>query len=181
MVNPFLSGLRRRIVKYALGYYNRRSKTTELTLRNCWENVRSCLVLWPAEGLDIVAAEIVLNRLQERFPDATKTVLALPGIGASTPSGMKVKVIHADKHSFNILGMPHRRLKDEVIDVRADVAVDLSPAFNVLSAYFCRISRARISISFADPRGDTAYNYQVAPGPRREGLDRYRTLARYIG
>jgi hypothetical protein len=181
MIDRFLNSIRRHIIRWALGSYDQQSKTTELSLCKCWENVGSCLVLWPAKGLDIVAAEIVLNRLQERFPGTCITLLALPGIGASPPQEMNVKVIHVDKKSFNILGLPQRRLRDEILAVRADVAIDLSPKFNVLSAYLCRISRARISISFADPRGDSAYNFQVAPGPKREGLDRYRTLARYIG
>ena len=169
------------MVSWALWSYNRKSKSSELVIRDCWEGVKSCLVIWPGEGLDIIAAEIVLNRLRERFPLATLTVSALPGIGASLISDLNVKVIQIDRKMFNFFGLPLRGLRDELLDIRADVAVDLSPVFNVISAYLCRISRARICVSFADPRGDMAYNYQIAPGPNREGLDRYRALARYIG
>ena len=181
MVNRLLEEMRKRIVSWALWSYNRHGKPPELVMRSCWDNIKSCLVFWPGEGLDIIAAEIVLNRLRERFPLATLTVLAMPGVGASPPSNVSVRVIQIDRKMFNFTGLPIRILKDELLDLRADMAVDLSPEFNVMSAYLCRISRARICISFADSKGDLVYNYQVAPGPQREGLDRYRALARYIG
>ncbi len=181
MTNRLLSSVRRRFVGWALWLSVRRGKVATLSLGNCWDDVKSCLVCWPAEGLDVTAADIVLSRLRDRFPQASLTVLAMPGIGASPPAGLEVHVVQIDRKSINLLGLPLRRLKDEVLDIRADVAVDLSPVYDPLTAYLCWISRARITIAFADPQCDLAYNYQVAPDPKREGLDRYRALARYIG
>ena len=181
MFERMIAGLRRRFVNFVLKMSARRSKKSELSLKTCWKEIRSCLVFWPSEGLELPSADIVLNRLRERFPEAALTVLALPGMGASLPQDMDAKVIQVDRKSINILGLPHRSLKDEVIDVRADVAVDLSPGFNPLTAYLCLISRARIGITFADPRCDAAYNFQIAPHPSRTGKDRYRVLAKYIG
>jgi len=181
MVNRLLANIRNRIVNWALWLSFKRGKVSELSLRHCWDGVKSCMVCWPGEGLDITAADIILSRLRERFPQAVLTILAMPGVGASPPPGLNIHIVQVDRKSINFLGLPLRRLKDEVLDIRADVAVDLSSEYNPLSAYLCQISRARISVAFADPQGDLAYNYQFAPHPSREGLDRYRALARYIG
>ena len=99
----------------------------------------------------------------------------------SPPLEIAVKVINIQKKSLNILGLPLRQLKDEIIDIRPDIAIDLSPDYDSLAAYLCRTSRAKVSIAFANHQGDLAYNYQVAPHPSRVGLDRYRVLAKYIG
>lgn len=181
MLKRLIDNLRWKCVDYALKYSAGRSKKNELSLRNCWDEIDSCLVFWPGEGLDVTAAEIVLRRLRDRFPGAKLTVIALPGIGASPPPGMNVKVIQVKKDSLNLFGLPVRHFKDDVIDVRADVTVDLSPEYNPLAAYLCLISKARINIAFADKRGDPTFNYQIAPDPRKVGIDRYRVLAAYIG
>ncbi|NQT35077.1 hypothetical protein HQ587_07800 [bacterium] len=176
-----LENIRRHFVSWAMQLSARRSKINEFSLKDCWSEVNNCLICWPSEGMDITAADIVLSRLQERFPDAALTVLALPGVGASMPSGINAKIIQMNKKSLSVLGLPTKRMRDEVVDIRADVAVDISAEYNPLSAYLCQISRARVSVAFADSRGDLAYNFQVAPRPERQGLDRYRALARYIG
>ncbi len=181
MLNRLMDSFRWRCVDFVLRFSARHSRRNELSLRNCWNEIGSCLVFWPSEGLDVMSAEVVLRRLSDRFPEAKLTVIALPGIGASTPPDMNVKVIDMGKDSLNFFGLPVKRLRDEVIDVRADVAVDLSPEYNPLAAYLCLTSRARVNVAFADTRGDPAFNYQIAPDPGKGGVERYRVLADYIG
>lgn len=158
----------------------RRAVVKTLEIQNCWLEVRSCLVCWPGYGIDIKAAELVFDRLRDRFPDALITTVALPGIGASPPD-IGVDIIEITKKNISFFGLPKRPLRQRFRDFDADIALDLSPNYNPLSAYICLLTGAKIKISFAMPECDLVFNYQVAPRPERTGLDRYRVLARYIG
>ncbi|MCF7810151.1 hypothetical protein K9N50_04090 [bacterium] len=164
-----------------IGFSINRRQSKELSLRNCWDDVLNCLLFWPGDGLDVKAADIVIMRIKKRFQGVKLTVVALPGIGASLPQDVEAKIIEINKGSLNLFGMPVRALKDEILDIRADLAVNLSPEYNPLASYLCLISRAKVSVSFADLRGDSVFNFQIAPNPDREGIDRYRVMANYIG
>ena len=181
MINRLRENITERLLTWALWWIVRREIMQEISLRECWKEVKSCLVFWPGDGLDVSAGKIILKRLRLRFPNATLTILSLPGIGASPPYDMAVKIIKIEKESLNFLGFPLKVFRNQLDEVKADLAVDLSLDYNPLSAYLCKLSKARISMSFADPRCDMAYNFQIAPQPGRQVLDRYRVMARYIG
>ena len=138
------------------------------------------LVCLPAlDGANQVA-EIVFQRISERFSEADLTVISFHG--SETPvQDFKLRVIQVTPDDLNPFGLPKKTLKRTILDVEPDVSVDLSETFNPLSAYICMISGARIKIGFAMQNSDLVFNYQVAPRPERTGLDRYRVLAQYIG
>jgi len=181
MFKRLKNSFQNKCLNLAISFTIRRSKPKELSLRNCWDEVLNCMVFWPGEGLEVKAAEIVIMRLENRFPNAKLTIAALPGIGASLPQYVKAKVIEIEESSFNLFGLPVKALRDEILDVRADIAVDLSSEYNPLVAFLCLISRSRVCVAFADLRGDSVFNFQIAPNPVREGIDRYRVMANYIG
>jgi len=181
MFRRLVDGLRRWIATLALKLLVRRGQAATLSMRDCWLGVRSCLVCWPDDGVDAAAAETVLNRLRERFPEARVTLLALPGVDVTLPSDASLTVIQVEKPQLNLLGLPVKPFREMLRGIGADLAIDLAPSFNPLAGYICELSGARIKVGFAGPQGDLVYNYQVAPGPGRSGIERYQALARYIG
>ena len=160
---------------------SRRSVSPEIVFLDVWENIHRVLICWPGDGMDILAARVVFNRIRDRFPNATLSVLALPGIGASPPSEVEAEVITVRKEDLTFLGSPGDRLRNQLRDAGFDAVVDLSPQFDPLAAFLCLATEAQVRIGFAGPGGDLAYNYQVSPRTDRSGIDRYRALARYIG
>jgi hypothetical protein len=181
MLRRIKNGFHDKCLNLMIRFLVNRSQPKELSLRNCWDDVLNCLLFWPGEGIDVKAAEIVIMRLNKRFQGAKLTVVALPGIGASLPPDVEARIIEIDKANLNLFGLPVRALKDEILDIRADLAVNLSPEYSPLASYLCLISRAKVSVSFADMRSDSIFNFQIAPNPEREGIDRYRVMANYIG
>ncbi|MBT3231972.1 MAG: hypothetical protein HN356_04090 [Calditrichaeota bacterium] len=152
----------------------------EISLQNIWEDIHHCIVCWPEAGIDVMAAELVFRKLRNRFQFSAITVIALPGMGASPPDfGIDVFEIGADEFTF--YGAPNGKLKSRLRGLKADLAVDLSPEYNPLSAYCCAASGARIRIGFATTEDEFVYNVQIAPNQERSGIDRYRVLATYIG
>lgn len=152
----------------------------ELTLQNIWEDVHHCIVCWPETGIDVKAAEIVFQRLRNRFPYSIITAIALPGMGASPPD-FGINIFKIASNEFTIFGVPNSKLRLRLKNLNADISVDLSSVYNPLSAYCCTASGARIRIGFATPENDRVCNFQIAPNQDRSGVDRYRVLATYIG
>lgn len=173
--------VQRRFILLAVRRFGRQTAAQEFDLQGAWDRVRRVLVCWPGVGMDLLAARVVLNRVRERFPNASLTVLALPGVGASPPNEVEAEVISVKQTELSLFGVPQKRLRDMLRDAGYDAVVDLSPRFEPLAGYFCLATQARLRIGFAGPSGDLVYNYQVAPRSDRSGIDRYRVLARYIG
>jgi len=153
----------------------------EISLLGVWEDVRRMLICWPGNGMDVLAARVVFNRVRERFPNAALAVLALPGIGASPPPEIDAEIITIPKESLSMFGIPSKQLRARLAEAGFDAVVDLSPKFEPLAAYLCLATEAKIRIGFSGPDCDLAYNYQVSPRDDRSGIDRYRVMARYIG
>lgn len=181
MISRLVENMHQWFQGWALRLAVRREKSSEISLRDCWNDINSCLIIWPGDGLDVTAGEIILDKLRTRFPEAKLTIMPLPGIGASPPSDITVRILKVRKDVFNIFGLPIKELKEKLVRVKADLAIDLSREYNPLAAYLCKVSQARITVAFADPRCDLAFNFQIAPQPGRQVMDRYRVLARYIG
>jgi len=176
-----MAGLRRGTVMLALKYLVWRRQVRTLSTHDCWLGVESCLVCWSDDGADAPAAQLVMSRLRERFPEARLTLLVLQGVDVTLPSDATRSIVRVEKKHLNLFGLPVKELREGLRMIGADLAVDLSPVFNPLTGYLCELSGARIKVGFAGPGGDLVYNYQVAPRPDRSGIERYRALARYIG
>lgn len=180
MFDGLAARLRHLTTNIAVKRHIKRERIGELSLSQCWQDVSHCVVCWPESGMDVVAAECVFTRLRERFPWAVLTAIALPG-GIASPPDIGVKVLQIRPYHFNILGLPRKRLKEKLKRLKADVAVDLSPEYNPLSAYCCCLSGAKLRIGFKIPQGDSVFNFQIAPRKERTGKERYMVLAKYIG
>lgn len=171
---------RRWMTELTIKYIANRNDPGILNLQSCWQNVRHCLVCLPETGIDVLFAEMIFYRLNERFANSNITTLVLPGISASPPD-IGVKIVKIKQDHFSLFGLPTRRLRQMIQKLRVDVAVDLSPEYNPLTAYCCCISGARLRVGFSCKKGKNVFNYQIVPKSKKVGIDRYRTLARYIG
>jgi len=171
---------RRWMTELAIKYIAHKNDPGILDLHSCWKNVNHCLVCWPENGIDVLYAETVFIRLKERFANSVITTLVLPGMTASPPD-IGVNIVNVKLDHFSFIGFPKGRLKQLIQGLKVDVAVDLSPMYNPLTAYCCCISGARMRVGFSSKEGEIVFNYQVAPSSSKVGIDRYRTLASYIG
>ena len=180
MLERFKAVMRRYAAGILVKRYAKRDDFEDLTLNGCWDDIHHFAVLWPDTGVDVMAAEIVFRRLRERFPEAAITAVSLPGMGACVPEfGIRELDIQPDEFTF--YGAPKRQLRARLRELNADVAIDLSPVFNPLSAYCCSLTEARLRVGFALPQNEMVYNYQIAPNADRSLLERYKVLASYIG
>jgi len=181
MIEGIWRSLQRRFILSAVRRVAKKSSSQQIEMLEAWEGVNRILVFWPGNGMDVISARVVLNRIRERFPDALLAVLALPGVGASPPSEVDAEVITIQKEELTFFGIPRKPLRLALQESGYDAVVDLSPRFEPLAAYLCLATAARLRIGFACATGDLAYNYQISPRADRTGIDRYRVLARYIG
>jgi hypothetical protein len=182
MIEGVWHKIQKRLTKIALKRLVKKSlRMDEIDLGVAWNRVTHILICWPGEGLDLLAARVVLNRVRERFPHAGLTVIALPGVGASTPHEVEAEMITVQRKDLTWSGLPKKWLQTELSSKGYSAVVDLSPQFDPLAAYFSILSEAPLRIGFAGPGCDLALNFQVSPRSDRTGIDRYRVLARYIG
>jgi len=151
-----------------------------IDLQSCWNDVSHCMVCWPESGIDVLFAETIFFRLRERFANSVITAVVLPGMTASPPD-IGINIVNIRLEHFSVIGFPKSRLKQLVKGLKVDVAVDLSPMYNPFTAYCCCISGAKMRVGFSSKEGEIVFNYQVAPSSNKVGIDRYRTLANYIG
>jgi len=151
-----------------------------LSLESCWQDVNHCLVCLPEAGIDVLIAETIFFRLKERFENAVITTLVLPDIIASPPD-IGVNIVKIKQDHFSFFGLPTRKLRQMIQNLKVDIAVDLSPEYNPLTAYCCCISGARMRVAFSSEAGATVFNYQISPDSKKFGIARYRALANYIG
>lgn len=181
MLEGIWRSVQKTFIRIAVRKLTRTSGSEEITLTDVWERVHSVLICWPGEGLDLLAARVVLNRVRERFPNASLTLLALPGVGAAAPSELEAELVNVRREDLSLFGIPRKNFCRFFYERNFDVVVDLSPKFEPLAAYFCLAAKAKLRIGFAGSEGDKIYNFQIAPRSDRSGIDRYRVLARYIG
>ncbi|MFN3821076.1 MAG: hypothetical protein ACK4OO_01980, partial [bacterium] len=113
-----------------------------------WRNVQRIAVCWPSEGMDISAAMLILQRLRERFPNASITVIALPGVGASIPVGWDVEVINVQKTDLNGLRFPNSRFRSYLRERNYDTFLDLYPRYDPICVYYGFVICARLRIGF---------------------------------
>ncbi len=179
MFDRVKASFRRRAVSAALGLAVRRTRGELIDMRECWRDIRRYMLCWTGCGADRDAVELVLDRLRRRFPTADAVVVATRVIDPPRLEGVAVELL--TERDFNLFGLPGREARRRVRELHADVAVDLSPRFDPLSAYLCLISGAPVKVGFASAGGDSVFNLQIVPEPERTGLERYRVLARYIG
>ena len=173
--------LQKRFTRLALRKLAKELARQEIDIIEMWNRVHNVLICWPGEGLDLLAARVVLNRVRERFPHASLTLLALPGVGASAPAEIEAELINVRREDLSFFGIPRKNFCRTFNEKGFDVVVDLSPKFEPLAAYFCLSTKAPLRIGFAGREVDKVYNFQVSPRSDRLGIDRYRVLARYIG
>jgi len=181
MLEGLWHAVQKKFTKIALRKLTKELPRDEFDALEVWETVHKVLVCWPGEGLDLLAARVVLNRIRERFPNASLTLLALPGVGASAPTEIEAEMITVRREDLSFFGIPRKNFCKNFYDRGFDLVVDLSPRFEPLAAYFCLSSKAPLRLGFAGPLVDQVYNFQVSPRSDRLGIDRYRVLARYIG
>ena len=172
--------IRRWMVGLTIRLSARKKRPVMMSLNDCWEHVSQCIVCWPENKIDVISTDYIYMRLREKFPLAAISTVVRPGCDAFPPD-IGVDIIQIRHDDFNIFGFPNHRLKAKLKKLKADIAIDLSPEYNPLSAYCCVISGARIIIGFAMGKSESVFNYQVAPRQGRTGAERYRILADYIG
>ncbi len=181
MLEGIWHSLQKKFTRLALRKLIKENARDEFDVLEIWEKVHNVLICWPGEGLDLLAARVVLNRVRERFPNASLTLLALPGVGASAPAEIEAELINVSRNDLSFFGIPKKNFCRTFYERGFDLVVDLSPKFEPLAAYFCLSSKAPLRVGFAGPMVDQVYNFQVSPRSDRLGIDRYRVLARYIG
>ncbi|MFC2150283.1 hypothetical protein ACFLQV_02145 [Calditrichota bacterium] len=181
MMEKVRADFQRWCVSQALNRKIRRGNSEPISSHGCWENIQTCLVIWPGDGLDVTAGELILKRLHERFKDARLNVIALPGIGALTTTDIPYDKMQLNEQDFNFMGLPRKSAVIRLQDLRGDITIDLSPDFNPHSAYLSILSGAKLLIGFSDQIQQSPYNFQVAPNQSSQGIDRYKVLAQYIG
>lgn len=181
MLEGIWYSLQKKFTRLALRKLSKELVRDEFDVIEVWDRVHNVLICWPGEGLDLLAARVVLNRVRDRFPNASLTLLALPGVGASAPTEIEAELINVRRDDLSFFGIPKKNFCKTFNDRGFDLVVDLSPKFEPLAAYFCLSSKAPLRVGFAGPLVDQVYNYQVSPRSDRLGIDRYRVLARYIG
>lgn len=180
MFENLKTAMQGKVVSCAVRFASKRYGTQPLEIRNCWDNVQNCLILWPRTGVDVRTGEPVYTRLRERFPNAMLITLMLSRTVAA-PADMDDRTIKVNPQEFNYFGLPRRELRERIAGLKADFVVDLSLLYDPLTAYFCLLSNAPMKVSFASEQGDFVFNYQIAPHPDRSRLERYKVMARYIG
>lgn len=171
---------RRWMTEQAVKYIADKNDPGILDLHTCWNDVNHCMVCWPESGIDVLFAETIFHRLKERFENSRITTIVLPGMTASLPD-IGVNVVNVRIEHFSVLGLPTRKLKQLIQELNVDVAIDLSEEYNPFTSYCCCISGARLRVGFSNKQGGIVFNYQIAPNMNKAGIDRYRTLASYIG
>ncbi len=181
MLEGIWRSLQKSFTRLALRRLAKELAGKEIDVQEIWNRVHNVLICWPGEGLDLLAARVVLNRVRERFPNASLTLLSLPGVGASAPAEIEAELINVRREDLSFLGIPRKNFCRTFREKGFDVVVDLSPKFEPLAAYFCLSTGAPLRVGFAGVDVDKVYNYQVSPRSDRLGIDRYRVLARYIG
>ncbi len=157
-----------------------KGKGESLSIKDSWNNIKSCIICLPREALSDGETKPVIERLQERFPQAKISVIALPNTN-DILLDEQIGILKVKQEDINYLGLPKRSIINKIQELKADIAIDLSLAFVPISAYLCFLSGARIKIGFVVPGSDLVFNYQIAPNQHRTGVDRYQVLAQYIG
>ena len=181
MLRGILKRLQRRIQMTAIRLRKRAVHAAELDLHNCWQGISGCLFFWKGEDSDTTPLHLVLERMRIRFPGVSVTLVLLPDQTDSVPMELFERVIRLEKQHLNFWGLPTGRVVEKIKATGAELAVDLSSKFNPLSGYHCLAAKPRLRVGFAGPSSDLVFNYQVAPLSQREGIDRYKALARYLG
>lgn len=171
---------RRWMTGRAVNYIAEKYDPGILDLHSCWENVNHCMVCWPENGIDVLFAETIFYRLKERFENSIITTIVLPGMVASPPD-IGINVVNINIDHYSVLGLPKRKLRRLIQELKVDIAIDLSENYNPLTSYCCCISGARMRVGFSNKDGGVVFNYQIAPDSNKVGIERYRTLASYIG
>ena len=165
----------------AIWWNTNRKTLKEISTRNCWEDIKNCLMIWPSEGLDISAGEIIIKKLKEKFPASTINIVALPGVGASVPVDFDINIVQLNPTHFNKIGLPTRQTRDNLLKMNAAITIDMSPSFNPSTTLISLLSQAPLSIGFAESDYDLPYNFQIATSTNSKGIDRYKVMAKYIG
>lgn len=149
-------------------------------LLNHWNQVKHILLVWPPTGIDLYAADVIIKRVMNRFPEARVSVVEFPGIGVSSLN-TALSLFPISTVDINFWGLPTRTLIDRLSKMKTDIVVDLSMKYNPLSACICMLSLAPLKIGFAIEESEQVMNFQVAPKNERTDLEKYKILAKYIG
>ncbi len=149
------------------------------SLNECWLGIHRCLICLPVSGLDEQSLQMIIDRLRTRFPLIDIIVVSPTDYTGEIPDGVERHLLRREDFSF--FGIPSRALKEKLRNLNIEMAVDLSPRYNPLTAFCCELSGAKLKVGFAWSDGEQVFNYQVSPNPATTGIERYRVLANYIG
>ncbi len=140
------------------------------------DDIRLIRLVWIGRLGDLLAATPFFAALRGRFPNA-KIILFTGERGASAAR------LIADIDGFRALSRFHRpwrnfALAAELLRERADLLIDLNPAFSRSAWTLAGLSRARVKAAFSKSRGDSSFDLLVdAPAEAEHVLERYARLA----
>mgnify|MGYP001606896559 CR=1 FL=1 len=144
------------------------------------DDIRLIRLVWIGRLGDILAATPFFAALRGRFPRA-KIILFTGERGASAAR------LIADIDGVRVLGRIHRPLRNiavaaELLRERADLLIDLNPAFSRSAWTLAGLSRARVKAAFSKNRGDSSFDLLIdAPAETEHMLERYARLAAAFG
>lgn len=157
-----------------------RTTTDVVSYNDYWNTVKRCMISWSPGIVDNAAVNVIIEKLKTRFPSLKTVLVILPGTeDQSLYSDMEV--IKLTEESIQWTGRPSSDIRKRLALLEMDLIIDLSPDFDVFSAYICQLTKAPVKIGFATKYSDLVYNYQIMPKSTTDILERYRVLARYIG
>ena len=168
------------LLRLRIRHMSRKGFQEQIVLGNCWDGVKRCLLCLPKDEFDTEIVKIICERLRDRFKNVKIVIIQLFDKNI-TLEGADYELITISPDDVSLLGLPNRSIRDRIVGLNVDMAIDLSTSYNPLTAFFCIISKAHTKISFAFPKSDSVFNLQIAPRQDRSELDRYRALAKYIG
>ncbi len=144
------------------------------------DDVRLIRLVWIGRLGDLLAATPFFAALRGRFPHA-KIILFTGERGASAAR------LIADIDGFRVLGRIHSPLRNiavaaELLRERADLLIDLNPAFSRSAWTLAGLSRARVKAAFSKKRGNSSFDLLIdAPAEAEHMLERYARLAAAFG
>lgn len=157
----------------------RQNKAQRVEVARTLSEAKNLLLCFPEKAEDLAVAENFLPLVRNSFAESAITLLLRKECKHFLRKLPLFRCVWMGQEDLTFLGLPKKDLVAQVQALDSDVAVDLSPDFDPLSAYLCWQSKAALRVSMVKPRGNCFYNLQIQSKSNNLS-DNYKTLIRYL-
>ena len=144
------------------------------------DRARKILLCLPPEEEGTFTALSFLPRVQQRLPKARFILLHDSELDINRRVAKGAKPLAFDRNDLSFLGMPGKKIREQVRSAGFDVAVDLNLEFDFLSSLLVQDSGAPLRLCFDHPRREAFCNLIIRLDFERTWDKAFQALLRVI-